>query len=49
MLWDKGNLYAFDLGSMNGNFMTCNINLARKQSHKLENEKHKARLETKPK
>ena len=40
---------ALDLEYMYENFMSCNINLARQQFQKFENEKWKAGLETKPK
>ncbi len=38
-----------DLEYIYGHFMSSNINLARQQFQKLENEKCKAGLETKPK
>ncbi len=40
---------ALDLEYVYENFMSCNINLARQQFQKFENEKWKAGLETKPK
>ncbi len=40
---------ALDLEYIYEKFMSCNINLARQQFQKFENEKWKAGLETKPK